>query len=257
MDINPKVVLQKEEKKDIDINDIVNDVVNNTVNNTVNAVVNDVVNNTVNDVVNNTVNNTVNAVVNDVVNNTVNDVVNNTVNAVVNDVVNDVVNAVVNDVVNDTVNDVVNNTVNAVVNDVVNDTVNDVVQDAINDVVNSCGGSDIINNTLVCYCIRNETKNKTYVGATNHFTRRIRQHNREIVGGAKATSGHKWHKIILVYGFNTRHDLLSFEWHFKHVVTVNKYGVKRRAEALKKLLLIDRWKMLKFVVIDELKTLFI
>ena len=118
------------------------------------------------------------------------------------------------------------------------------------------GETDIINNTLVCYCIRNEKKNKTYVGATNHFTRRIRQHNREIVGGAKATSGHKWHKIILVHGFNTRHDLLSFEWHFKHVVTVNKSGVKRRAEALKKLLSIDRWKMLKIVVIDELQPFF-
>jgi predicted GIY-YIG superfamily endonuclease len=116
---------------------------------------------------------------------------------------------------------------------------------------------DIINNTLVCYCIRNETKNRTYVGATNHFTRRIRQHNREIVGGAKATAGHKWHNIILVHGFNTRHDLLSFEWHFKHVVTVNKNGVKRRVEALKKLLSIDRWKMLKMVVSDELKELFL
>jgi predicted GIY-YIG superfamily endonuclease len=115
------------------------------------------------------------------------------------------------------------------------------------------GEKDIINNTLVCYCIRNETKNRTYVGATNHFTRRIRQHNREIVGGAKATAGHKWHNIILVHGFNTRHDLLSFEWHFKHVVTVNKNGVKRRVEALKKLLSIDRWKMLKVVVSDELK----
>ena len=115
------------------------------------------------------------------------------------------------------------------------------------------GAVDIINNTLVCYCIRNETKNRTYVGATNHFTRRIRQHNREIVGGAKATAGHKWHNIILVHGFNTRHDLLSFEWHFKHVVTVNKNGVKRRIEALKKLLSIDRWKMLKVVVSDELK----
>ena len=115
---------------------------------------------------------------------------------------------------------------------------------------------DIINNTLVCYCIRNEKKTKTYVGATNHFCRRIRQHNREIVGGAKATGGYKWHKIILVHGFNTRHDLLSFEWHFKHVVTVNKSGIKRRVEALTKLLSIDRWKMLKFAVIEELQPYF-
>ena len=115
---------------------------------------------------------------------------------------------------------------------------------------------DIINNTLVCYCIRNEKKTKTYVGATNHFCRRIRQHNREIVGGAKATGGYKWHKIILVHGFDTRHDLLSFEWHFKHVRTVNKSGIKRRVEALTKLLSIDRWKMLKFAVIEELQPYF-
>jgi predicted GIY-YIG superfamily endonuclease len=131
------------------------------------------------------------------------------------------------------------------------------VKEAVGEEVVEVDTSNIINNTLVCYCIRNETKNKTYVGATNHFTRRIRQHNREIVGGAKSTAGHKWHKIILIHGFNTRHDLLSFEWHFKHVVTVNKSGVKRRVEALKKLLSIDRWKMLKFVAIDELKVLFL
>jgi predicted GIY-YIG superfamily endonuclease len=130
------------------------------------------------------------------------------------------------------------------------------VKEAVGEAGVEVDTSNIINNTLVCYCIRNETKNKTYVGATNHFTRRIRQHNREIVGGAKSTAGYKWHNIILVYGFNTRHDLLSFEWHFKHVVTVNKSGVKRRVEALKKLLSIDRWKMLKFVAIDELKELF-
>ena len=110
------------------------------------------------------------------------------------------------------------------------------VKEAVGEAGVEVDTSNIINNTLVCYCIRNETKNKTYVGATNHFTRRIRQHNREIVGGAKSTAGHKWHKIILIHGFNTRHDLLSFEWHFKHVVTVNKSGVKRRVEALKKLL---------------------
>lgn len=130
------------------------------------------------------------------------------------------------------------------------------VKEAVGEAGVEVDTSNIINNTLVCYCIRNETKNKTYVGATNHFTRRIRQHNREIVGGAKSTAGHKWHKIILIHGFNTRHDLLSFEWHFKHVVTVNKSGVKRRVEALKKLLSIDRWKMLKFVAIDELNVLF-
>jgi predicted GIY-YIG superfamily endonuclease len=80
--------------------------------------------------------------------------------------------------------------------------------------------NDIMSKTqeepLTCYCIQNVEETRTYVGATNCFTRRIRQHNAEISGGAQSTKGWSWKPIILVRGFPTRHDLLRFEWLWKH-----------------------------------------
>ena len=40
--------------------------------------------------------------------------------------------------------------------------------------------------------INNNNKTKYYIGYTNNPCRRIRQHNCELVGGAKATKGYKW-----------------------------------------------------------------
>ena len=41
------------------------------------------------------------------------------------------------------------------------------------------------------YILINTSHNKTYVGITNNITRRIRQHNSELVGGAKYTTSNK------------------------------------------------------------------
>jgi predicted GIY-YIG superfamily endonuclease len=105
---------------------------------------------------------------------------------------------------------------------------------------------------LTCYCIINKEKTRTYVGATNKFSRRIRQHNREITGGAKATYGYKWDSIIFVEGFKNRSELLSFEWHFKHKKTVHKSGITRRLESLNILFKDDRWQHLNINIISEL-----
>jgi len=115
----------------------------------------------------------------------------------------------------------------------------------------------ILQSMLTCYCIASgtsptseslETIRRTYVGATNDFRRRIRQHNREIVGGARATHGHTWHPLFLVQGFATRHELLSFEWWWKHVARVRKsevhqasHPVYRRIDALEYLLRQESW----------------
>lgn len=69
-----------------------------------------------------------------------------------------------------------------------------------------------------CYILRNTYephKNYTYNGYTNNITRRLRQHNQIIKGGAKRTRnyGNKtWEYIAVVTGFKTRINALQCEW---------------------------------------------
>jgi len=42
--------------------------------------------------------------------------------------------------------------------------------------------------SYIIYLLVNSINNCTYVGITNNSERRIRQHNKELVGGAKYTS---------------------------------------------------------------------
>ena len=39
-----------------------------------------------------------------------------------------------------------------------------------------------------CYFLYNVSNKKNYIGITNNVTRRLRQHNKEIKGGAKYTT---------------------------------------------------------------------
>ena len=92
------------------------------------------------------------------------------------------------------------------------------------------------------------TSGNTYVGATIDLNRRLRQHNKEIKGGAHATSikvqqGETWTRVAHVAGFPDWQSALQFEWRWKHLS--RKYPVKvapliRRLNALKGLLALDR-----------------
>ena len=67
---------------------------------------------------------------------------------------------------------------------------------------------------------------RSYVGATNNLKRRLRQHNREIAGGAKATARRNdcdvnWTPIFWIQGFENKVQALQFEWALKHTVTEN------------------------------------
>ena len=53
----------------------------------------------------------------------------------------------------------------------------------------------------VVYVLINTSHNKTYIGITNNPERRIRQHNGELVGGAKYTTGNKANGKWIFYGF--------------------------------------------------------
>ena len=53
---------------------------------------------------------------------------------------------------------------------------------------------------------------KTYIGATNNFARRIRQHRKEIKGGAKHTGRWPYCRVVVVVGgFPTFNMALSYE----------------------------------------------
>ncbi len=67
------------------------------------------------------------------------------------------------------------------------------------------------------------TDNKsTYIGATKNLERRLRQHNKEIKGGAHATgikvaTGQQWTRCCYVSGFPTWQSALQFEWRWKQL----------------------------------------
>ena len=58
-------------------------------------------------------------------------------------------------------------------------------------------------------------KSKTYVGATVDPDHRLRQHNGELKGGAKATHGRRWIRKYLIGGFTDERTALQFEWWWK------------------------------------------
>ena len=64
--------------------------------------------------------------------------------------------------------------------------------------------------------------NYTYIGATVNLDRRLRQHNKEIKGGAKLTgskvsNGSTWKRLAYVEGFPTWNSALQFEWKWKNI----------------------------------------
>lgn len=92
--------------------------------------------------------------------------------------------------------------------------------------------------TWYCYLLQSECRKKTYVGATIHPERRLRQHNGELVGGAKATHGFSWKRVALVGGFPNERAALRFEWRWKYLTRQAPGDTKldRRFHALSLLL---------------------
>jgi structure-specific endonuclease subunit SLX1 len=90
--------------------------------------------------------------------------------------------------------------------------------------------------------------NSTYVGATVDLNRRLRQHNKEIKGGAYATGakvekGEVWIRACHVEGFPDWQAALQFEWRWKQLtrkITITVHPLHRRMVALKQLLNLER-----------------
>lgn len=84
---------------------------------------------------------------------------------------------------------------------------------------------------------------RTYVGCTNNFTRRLRQHNGEIVGGAKATRGKgPWSAMLHITGFQSNIQALQFEFMVHHArPKLYPERIPRRAAQLHHVLCKERW----------------
>lgn len=92
-----------------------------------------------------------------------------------------------------------------------------------------------------CYLIEN--RGATYVGVSPDPTRRLRQHNGEISGGAKYTTskGAGWSHVCIVEGFRTKREALQFEWAVKHVAPRNAGGLSNRIKKLLTVCAREKW----------------
>ena len=86
------------------------------------------------------------------------------------------------------------------------------------------------NNTYCCYILMTVDGCASYCGSTNNLSRRLRQHNQEIQGGARYTKRRRglWKPLIVVHGFANRSQALSFEWHVKHCTVYPGSPLRRR-----------------------------
>ena len=125
----------------------------------------------------------------------------------------------------------------------------------IDNIDNINNGSD---KKYYVYILESSDKASTYVGATITLDHRLRQHNKELVGGAHATSikvaqGHTWRRVCHVEGFPDWSAALQFEWRLKQLSrnlfkiknkdanqNVSVKSIDRRIQALHQLLALER-----------------
>ncbi|XP_011091781.1 structure-specific endonuclease subunit SLX1 isoform X2 [Sesamum indicum] len=80
----------------------------------------------------------------------------------------------------------------------------------------SISGSSSRNSWAVYLILSTNSPIKTYVGVTNNFSRRLKQHNGEVRGGAKASrAGRPWICACLIKGFQDKSKAYEFESKWK------------------------------------------
>ncbi len=93
-----------------------------------------------------------------------------------------------------------------------------------------------------CYLLQSiSNENRTYVGYTRDPQKRLRQHNGEIVGGAKSTRSHRpWRIICTIEGFPDKRTALQFEWRMHHPL-VKRTGINGRLLTLRETLSMEKY----------------
>jgi predicted GIY-YIG superfamily endonuclease len=99
-----------------------------------------------------------------------------------------------------------------------------------------------------CYLLYTD-EGQTYVGATTEPDRRLRQHNKEISGGARATGikvaqGLTWKRACYISGIPEWRSALQIEWRWKQLGRTQfkniKKPIERRLYSLKRLLSLEK-----------------
>lgn len=102
------------------------------------------------------------------------------------------------------------------------------------------------------YMLYSPSTKRTYTGYTNKIpTHRLRKHNGEIQGGAKATKrGRPWVLVFYLEGFPSQVEALRFEWRTHHPFSylskekrkeiVRGWGYKGRIESICSILCMDK-----------------
>jgi structure-specific endonuclease subunit SLX1 len=102
--------------------------------------------------------------------------------------------------------------------------------------------------SFYCYLLYTDA-GQTYVGATVDVDRRLRQHNKEISGGARATGirveqGLDWKRACYIQGIPEWRTALQIEWRWKQIGRTQckhiKSPLKRRLQSLKTLLALEK-----------------
>ena len=82
-----------------------------------------------------------------------------------------------------------------------------------------------------CYLLYSESANRTYIGITNNLTKRLKQHNQLITGGAKSTKiTQDWYYYLTVKMPN-KSTALSYEYQWKKSIGLEK-RVKKCTELI-------------------------
>ena len=87
-----------------------------------------------------------------------------------------------------------------------------------------------------------KSDNRSYVGMTNNFFRRIRQHNKEIKGGAKYTSKYNnWYPVCIIDGFKDKRSACQCEWRLKRGKNGPKGRILYLSEFISRTTLENKW----------------
>lgn len=88
-----------------------------------------------------------------------------------------------------------------------------------------------------------ENNGCSYAGVSPNPIRRLRQHNKEIKGGAKYTTSKSpnWTHLCIVRGFHSKIESMQFEWAVKHAPPRGVGGVNSRIQKLYHVCCQEKW----------------